>query len=97
MSDDADWPFDQAPNVAALTVRAVLEGAPILHVVHDAEDGGWQFLDGNEANENEARVIGMATALRLDPGLQAIADLPEGWEAWREDVAHAWARRPLRD
>jgi hypothetical protein len=29
MTDDAaDWPFDQAPNVAAITVQAILDGAP---------------------------------------------------------------------
>ena len=60
MSDaDADWPFDQAPNVAALTVRAILEGAPILHVSHDADDEGWQFLDGRPPQLEDGRVIGM--------------------------------------
>jgi hypothetical protein len=34
------WPWDQAPNVAALTVRSILEGAPILYVFHDADDDG---------------------------------------------------------
>ena len=96
MSDDADWPFDQGPSVAAITVRSVLEGAPILHVVHDAEDGGWQFLDGNDTDAREARLIGMATALRLDPGLREIAALPEGWEARRGSLEEGWQPRPVR-
>jgi len=33
----SDWPFDQTPGTAALTVRAVLDGAPILHVSHDED------------------------------------------------------------
>lgn len=89
---DIDWPFDQPPNTASITVRAVLEGAPILIVSHDADDGGWQFLDGQEVDEAEGRVIGLGKALRLDPGLRELADLPEGWVASRRDAASPWIR-----
>jgi hypothetical protein len=42
------WPFHQAPNVAAVTTRAVVEtGAPILLVVHYEEDDSWAFLTGD--------------------------------------------------
>ena len=95
MSDpDSDWPFDQAPNVAAITVRSILEGAPILHVSHDFDDDGWQFLDGIDVDMAEGRVIGMGTALKLDPTLRQIADLPPGWIAWRESPVHPWRREP---
>jgi hypothetical protein len=50
MSDEQDWPFDQPPDAAAITLRAVLDGAPILLVSHDADDDGWQFLDGSEVD-----------------------------------------------
>lgn len=94
--EPAHWPFDQAPNVAAITVRAVLEGAPILHVSHDEDDDGWQFLDGQEVVVEEGRVISMAEALDLDPTLRQIADLPSGWIASRENAAAAWVRKPHR-
>ncbi len=89
---EPDWPFDQPPNTASITVRAVLEGAPILIVSHDADDGGWQFLDGNEVDEAEGRIIGLGTALRLDPTLRGVANLPEGWIASRRDAASPWSR-----
>jgi len=42
-----DWPFDQLPNCAVITLRRIVFGsAPILHVTHDRDDHGWQFLDG---------------------------------------------------
>ena len=91
---DPSWPFEQGPRVAAFTVRSVLEGDPILHVAHDDDDDGWQFLDGRDADMDEGRVIGMGTAVRLDPGLREVADLPSGWIAWRESPAHAWRREP---
>ena len=42
--NEADWPFDQGPRVAAITTRQVLDdGLPILPVTHYADDvlHGW--------------------------------------------------------
>jgi hypothetical protein len=37
-----DWPFEDPANTAAITTRLVLDdGAPILLVTHDLEDGGY--------------------------------------------------------
>ncbi|MGP0063181.1 MAG: hypothetical protein ACLQGP_06190 [Isosphaeraceae bacterium] len=42
-----DWPFDDPENIVTLTVHQVTGGRhPILGVVHDADDGMWQFLIG---------------------------------------------------
>ena len=94
--DDAEWPFDQAPNVAAITVRSILEGDPILYVSHDLDDDGWQFLDGRPADTAAGRVIGMREVLRVDPTLRSIADLPSGWIAWRKSRSDPWVREPHR-
>ena len=91
----AEWPFDQPPNAGAITVRSVLEGAPILFVAHDADDHGWQFLDGREPVVAEGRLICMADALERDPGLVELGDLPPGWVAERDGPADPWRRRPL--
>lgn len=91
-----DWPFDQAPNVTALTTRQVLdEGAPILVVVHYEDDRSWAFLCGTTDAEEDGRVIGMGAALRIDPTLKQIADLPPGWRANRSKVGRAWHRKML--
>ena len=95
MNDDPagpDWPFDQPANAAAITVRSILAGDPILRVSHDADDDGWQFLDGREIDMAEAQLISMGHALELDPSLRAVADLPPGWIAWRDGSAGAWVR-----
>ena len=90
---DEDWAFDQGPNVAAITVRAVLDGDPILHVAHDEDDHGWQFLDGRSVDTDEARVIGMAEAVAIDSSVRELADLPPGWIAWREAPGRPWQRQ----
>ena len=97
MSTEADnpWPFDQAPNVAATTTVNVIEhDAPILLVVHYDDDHSWAFLCGMTNDDADGRVIGMGTALRLDPSLREIADLPPGWKAWRSTVGETWQRGP---
>ena len=92
MADEQDWPFDQPPDAVAITVRAVLEGAPILLVSHDADDDGWQFLDGNEVDLDQAVLISMARAVDLDPSLREVADLAPGWTAWRGAPGEPWQR-----
>jgi len=80
------WPFDQGPDVAAMTARRVLEGDPVLFVAHDADDHGWQFLDGREPMVEEARVVRMANMLARDPSLRDIADLPPGTDDLESDA-----------
>lgn len=87
-----EWPFDQAPNVAAITNAAVLSGAPILLVVHYSDDDSWAFLDGGPFDVSEGRLVGMGEALCLDSSLAAISDLPPGWVARRSYRGGEWTR-----
>ena len=92
MADEQDWPFDQPPDAAAITVRAVLDGAPIVLVSHDADDDGWQFLDGNEVDVDRAALISMARVVGLDPSVLEVADLLPGRTAWRSAPGEPWQR-----
>lgn len=86
-----DWPFDQAPNVAALTtVRVLNDHFPILKATHYSDDHSWAFTCGTTSNTEDARIISMHKALELDPTLRTISDLPPGWTAWRERVGAEW-------
>jgi hypothetical protein len=88
-----DWPFDQAPNVAAITTRQVLEQKfPILCVTHYTDDHSWGFVCGTTDAVENARIIGMSEALEIDPTLREIADLPPGWTARRTKVGNMWQR-----
>ena len=89
-----DWPFENTPKTAVITTRQVLEGAPILHVTHDADDGAWQFLPGGDVDAADARIVGLGEMCERDSALLELADLPEGWKAWRERPGAAWRRRP---
>ena len=87
------WPFDQAPNVAAVTTRQVVEQQfPILCVTHYSEDHSWGFVCGTTDETDDGRVIAMREALEIDPSLEDVADLPPGWTARRDQVGGIWQR-----
>ena len=85
------WPFDDPPNVTALTTRQVLEeNFPILLVTHDEDDGTWQILCGTSNHVDDGRVVDLGCMFERDPTIGLLADLPLGWRASRESVDDAW-------
>jgi hypothetical protein len=91
-----DWPFPVSPDVLVLTTKAVaFDGAPVAGVVHD-EEGEWQFLDDPAVDMSDLTIVHFAHVVARRPELAAVADLPEGYEAWR-DRDGAWHRDALDD
>ena len=86
-----NWPFDQPPNCAVISVKQIVEkGQPILHVTHDEDDHGWQFLTLDNANEDDAVVVLFKNILKLDDSLIELADMPPGWHAYRHSINDDW-------
>ena len=95
MGDALEWPFPDVPNTAVITLRQIIEeGQPILHVSHDADDEGWQFLAGGVPKAADASVVSLAHVFQSDPTIGDLADLPLGWVAWRERPGSPWQRAP---
>ncbi len=89
-----DWMFEDAPNVAVLTTRSIVQdGAWVARVFHD-EDGAWQFHHDapGPASEDEAMVMSLRSMVMRDATLARLADLPEGWNAWRDGPTAPWQR-----
>ena len=86
------WPFDQPPSAQAVTTQAVLDGAPILIVVHYSDDNTWAFLEPQSLDPDESRVVSMGAIVRLHPSIASIAELPPGWLATRATAATPWVR-----
>ncbi len=90
-----DWPFDQPPNRAVITLRQIVDGSrPVLHVTHDSDDHGWQFLGLEGVREEDASVVCFSEIVQIDPSLRQLADMPPGWHAWRRVVGAHWIRAP---
>jgi len=90
-----DWPFTDPPNVATITVRQIIHGGePILLVLRDAEDGSWQFLTGVPFEIADGMVVSLRSVVERDSSLAELADLPLGWQAWRQQQDSRWERVP---
>jgi hypothetical protein len=88
-----EWPFDQPSNCAVFTIRQILEGAePILHVTHDLDDEGWQFLGRGDAKVEDCKIVGLGEMVSKDASLYKLADMPPGWHAWRKSVNEPWIK-----
>jgi hypothetical protein len=95
MEAPADWPFDESPNVATLTTRGVIDGTDWIAVVsHDEDDGAWQFVGSRGASTEEAMLVALRGIFERDAGIAELADLPEGWRAWRDGPDQSWQRAP---
>jgi hypothetical protein len=91
--NDGDWPFDQPRNCAVITLRSIVfDGKPILHVTHDLDNHGWQFLGIEDADMDDAAVVSLAEIVQRDLSVLQVADLPPGWHAWRPNPAAPWRR-----
>ena len=76
-----------------MTLRSIVfGGAPILHVTHDEDDHGWQFLGLDDASEDDACIVALDEIVAKDPSVVELADLPPGWHAWRRLRASPWLR-----
>jgi hypothetical protein len=91
-----DWPFDDPPNFATITTRAIMQDDDwIALVFHDADDGGWQFLGPLGAPHiDDGMVVGLDDVLEKDRSIAELADLPLGWRAWRDSPDAPWQRAP---
>ena len=87
------WKFLDPPNVAVFTHRQIMKGEEwIAYVSHDDDDGCWQFLGPGNAREEDASTVGLKEIFDLDNSIGELADLPEGWHAWREAPSEPWRR-----
>ena len=82
------FPFKDSPNTAVCK-HFMCGERPALFVSHD-DDGYWQFMCGDEHAQEDARVIGLEEAFRIDESIGAVADMPYGYYCERDSKESAW-------
>jgi hypothetical protein len=91
------WVFNEYRNLGVITTTKVLkENHPILLAAHEV-DGDWQFLCGTTTEEQDLHLVCLNEIVQRDPSVNLLADLPEGWCAWRDTVRDEWQREPLEE
>ena len=85
------FPFRESENTAGITCCHIIEnGADILYVSHDAEDGMWQFLCGGAHMQEQARVVSLREIFTLDNTVSELANMPCGYIAERTNKNLKW-------
>ena len=88
-----EYKFLEDKNTMVITTKAIINGQnDILLVSHDADDGIWEFLDGEEVVEENARIVSIAEMVKIDGSINKVYDLPVGWIAYRENKTTEWLR-----
>lgn len=91
---NADFKFREAKNLGVFTTRQWLEhNQPILRVVHDS-DGDWQFLTGDQEQE-DIRLIALEQMILRDQTLNEVFDLDYNQAAERGFIGGKWERLAL--
>lgn len=86
------FPFNEPPNTAVITCCHIIDdGADILYVSHDDEDGAWQFLCGNTHYTNEARVASLDELFKLDNSMAELSSTPCDCIAERSNRYSDWS------
>ena len=90
-SDASSYQFAEPESTACFTCKHVVkEGAEILYVTHDVDDGGWQFLCSGNHTEDDAMILGMGEVVQIDPSVNGLYEMPEGVGANRETRNGEW-------
>ena len=97
LSDDSSWHFQEGRNRAVFTTKPVLkDGHPILLVTHDG-DGDWQFLCGTTNRPEDWQLVSLACIFERDRIIAEVADLAEGWTAFRPAKGGTWRRGKVEE
>ncbi|TIR27489.1 MAG: hypothetical protein E5X34_00870 [Mesorhizobium sp.] len=90
-----EWKFDDPPNVAVISDRSIFRsGDWISYVSHEADDGSWLFYssDNRDWDKRDVMLVGLQEVVERDESVLELADLPEGWHAWRSSKSSPWQR-----
>jgi hypothetical protein len=84
--------FTESENTACFTCDHILSRErPILYASHDAEDGTWQFMCGQEDHtETNAKIISLKQAVEIDETINDLYEMPLGVGAERETKTSKW-------
>lgn len=85
--------FTESPNTAVFTTKFVIyDKKEITYVTHDIDDGAWQFFSNDDFNnfEDVAKIICLSEIIEIDPTLLELAEMPEGYIAYRKFKGDNW-------
>jgi hypothetical protein len=92
--------FKESEKTVVFTTKfVVLENKEITSVYHYAEDNTWQFCSNDKVENymNVAMLVGLAQIIKIDNTILEIADLPEGYFAFRKAKGEKWVIEKMKN
>lgn len=94
---NAYFKFLEPENLEVFTTKQWMQDqSPILNVIHD-EDGDWQFLTHENAQEEDIVLVELKHLIEQDLSLNALFDLQYGQAADRKFIGDEWVITELED
>jgi hypothetical protein len=89
--------FGDDSAITVLTLRSIVSGDdPILWAEHD-ESGYWCFFNAHTLFFGEDLCLTtLGKLVETDSTLVELADLPQGWRAWRWSKGEPWVKETRR-
>ncbi|MGE5458399.1 MAG: DUF2185 domain-containing protein [Methanococcaceae archaeon] len=91
-NENSNYKFRDPENSACIICDHVLnKERPVLYVTYDLEDGGWQFMCGQEDHdESSGKVISLKEVTEIDNSINDLYEMPSGIGAERKSVQEKW-------
>ena len=85
--------FQEPKDTAVFTCKHVLEDNKVIQLVmHDSDDGSWQFLCNEKHSESDGRILSLEEITEIDNSVNTLHDLPLGYCATRDLKHNKWIR-----
>ncbi len=83
--------FKEPLNTAVFTTRFIISGESVIVFIAHDDDGSWQFQGTeNKVSESDMRLVSLGEIIEIDNSILQLADMPEGFEAMRNDKNSNW-------
>ena len=82
--------FDYQQNNSFILCFHILEGIPILYLIHYEDDCMCKFLCGSNHNIEDASIVSLFEVYNIDYSICLLKDMPRGYYAIRENVESDW-------
>ncbi len=91
-----NWPFDDSPDTLSRADPEIFDGTAWVFLVQRQKDGTWLFRQVDHLSVDDAQLVkvSLKQVLELEPSVCDLADLPRGWNAWRQNRDAPWERAP---
>lgn len=89
----ANKKFNTSGDTAVFTTKFVaIDKKNITKVIHDEDDGAWQFHSNDNVNnfEDVAKIVSLDYIVKIDTTVLEIADMEEGYSAYRKFKGDKW-------